>query len=405
MAAGSPADEAGLEPGERIVAVNGVAMQSWLDVRDVISTHPGQELELTVDRRDGRADRLRRPGAGGRERRAHRQDGRRRRVPGPAGGASPRSCPGRWREMGALLKGSLVGMKDFAVNFGDFTGNLVSEDPSSNRPVSVVGLVEVGGDVGRDSAANLLFLIAAFNVFVGVFNLLPLLPLDGGHAAIATYERIRSRRGQRVRGRHGEAPAVTYAVVMFLVFLGLASLYLDIRFGIDVGSYRPAEMSPAWSSGPGRPLADWPGEHRASGDPSGPRRGRPRRRRRTGVGAVDDDHEDGGRRRHAGADLRPGRRRCRHRALHLQRRGGRRGAGPHRAPLAGAARRRHPLPVQAGAGGPRGRRPLPAAQPRQHPQARPHPGRRHRGQGPQRARPHRRERRARSIPTSGSGTA
>jgi membrane-associated protease RseP (regulator of RpoE activity) len=139
-------------------------------------------------------------------------------------------------EMGSLLKGSLVGMKDFAMNFGDFTGNLVSEDPSSNRPVSVVGLVEVGGDVGRDSAANLLFLIAAFNIFVGVFNYLPLLPLDGGHAAVATYERLRSRPGQRYEVDMAKLLPVTYAVVMFLVFLGIASLYLDIRFGIDVGS-------------------------------------------------------------------------------------------------------------------------------------------------------------------------
>ena len=235
VAAGSPADEAGLEPGERIVAVNGVAMQSWLDVRDVISTHPGQELELTViDGTDERTVSV----VPAREVVNGELIGRMgvaAEFPAQPVGITA-VVPRTVGEMGTLLKGSLVGMKDFAVNFGDFTGNLVSEDPSSNRPVSVVGLVEVGGDVGRDSAANLLFLIAAFNVFVGVFNYLPLLPLDGGHAAVATYERIRSRRGQRYEVDMAKLLPVTYAVVMFLVFLGLASLYLDIRFGIDVGS-------------------------------------------------------------------------------------------------------------------------------------------------------------------------
>jgi membrane-associated protease RseP (regulator of RpoE activity) len=235
VAAGSPADEAGLEPGERIVAIDGVAVQSWLDVRDIIATHPGQELELTLS--DGSSERSvdvvpQREVVNGE---VIGRLGVAAEFPAQSVGVTE-LVPRTLGEMGTLLEGSLVGMKDFVMNFGDFTGNLVSDDPSNNRPVSVVGLVEVGGDVGRDSAANLLFLIAAFNVFVGVFNYLPLLPLDGGHAAVATYERIRSRRGQRYEVDMARLLPVTYAVVMFLVFLGLASLYLDIRFGIDVGS-------------------------------------------------------------------------------------------------------------------------------------------------------------------------
>ena len=80
------------------------------------------------------------------------------------------------------------------------------------------------------------------------------------------------------------------------------------------------------------------------------------RRRRADHGAVDDDHQDRRRRRHAGPDLRPAGRRRRHRALHVQRAGGGRGPGPHRAPLAGADRRRHPLPRRDGPGRARGRR-------------------------------------------------
>ncbi len=92
-------------------------------------------------------------------------------------------------------------------------------------------------------------------------------------------------------------------------------------------------------------------------------------------------------------DLRAGRGRRRPGAVHLQRGGGRRGAGPDRPPLAGADHRRHPLPPRDGPGRPRGRGPGPAAQPGQPAQgARDQAGGR-RGQGPGRAHPDRGQRR------------
>ena len=71
-------------------------------------------------------------------------------------------------------------------------------------------------------------MLAFINIFVGIFNLLPLLPLDGGHAAIATYERIRSRRGHRYQMDVAKLLPSTYAVVAVLAFLMLATLWLDI---------------------------------------------------------------------------------------------------------------------------------------------------------------------------------
>ena len=122
------------------------------------------------------------------------------------------------------------------------------------------------------------------------------------------------------------------------------------------GRRRPGSMGTMGTHGLDR--------HRATAHPPDPRGRRGRRRRRPDHGAVDDHHQDGRRRGHPRPDLRPGRGRCRHRALHLQRGGGRRGPGPHRAPLAGADHRRHPLPPRDGAGRPGGRRPGPAAQSR-----------------------------------------
>ena len=71
-------------------------------------------------------------------------------------------------------------------------------------------------------------MLASLNVFVGIFNLFPLLPFDGGHAAIATYERIRSRKGKPYRADLAKMVPVATAVVAMLAFLLVAGLYLDI---------------------------------------------------------------------------------------------------------------------------------------------------------------------------------
>ena len=75
---------------------------------------------------------------------------------------------------------------------------------------------------------DVLFLLILINVFVGVFNMIPLLPLDGGHVAIATYEKIRSRKGRMYHADVAKAMPIYYMVFLVIVFLGISSLYLDI---------------------------------------------------------------------------------------------------------------------------------------------------------------------------------
>ncbi len=66
-----------------------------------------------------------------------------------------------------------------------------------HRPTTVVGISKLSGTIGAESGlGGLLLTLAAVNVFVGLLNMFPVLPFDGGHAAIATYERLRSRRGR-----------------------------------------------------------------------------------------------------------------------------------------------------------------------------------------------------------------
>jgi len=109
--------------------------------------------------------------------------------------------------------------------FGHLTG---SNTDLSSRPGTVVGAARISDDIGRfDGWAGMLFLVAVVNISVGVFNMFPLLPLDGGHAAIATYERIRSRRGKRYYADVNKLMPFAAVCIALLAFMFLTGLYLD----------------------------------------------------------------------------------------------------------------------------------------------------------------------------------
>jgi membrane-associated protease RseP (regulator of RpoE activity) len=93
----------------------------------------------------------------------------------------------------------------------------------------------LGGDaVDLGAWAFFLFLLAALNLFVGVFNLLPLLPLDGGHIAVNVYEGVRNA-ARRAFGRPNGPPVdynrlmpLTYAVVIVFIGISVLTITADI---------------------------------------------------------------------------------------------------------------------------------------------------------------------------------
>jgi membrane-associated protease RseP (regulator of RpoE activity) len=106
---------------------------------------------------------------------------------------------------------------------------------AADSPVSVVGASRIGGESFKLRAGIVFFaLLGGLNVFIGVFNLFPLLPLDGGHVAIAWYERARSwlavRRGRPDPGRvdYNKLLPLTYFVVLLFVGLTVLTLTADI---------------------------------------------------------------------------------------------------------------------------------------------------------------------------------
>lgn len=105
----------------------------------------------------------------------------------------------------------------------------VSPKVASSRPLSMVGVVRVAVQ-GANSAGigAVLAILVSVNVFVGLFNLIPLAPLDGGYIATALYEKIRSRKGvaHEANPRWVGVGGILFGLAM-LVLLA-STLYLDI---------------------------------------------------------------------------------------------------------------------------------------------------------------------------------
>jgi membrane-associated protease RseP (regulator of RpoE activity) len=98
-----------------------------------------------------------------------------------------------------------------------------------DRPSSVVGIVLVGKEVAKDGIVDVLYLLFAVNMFIGIFNLTPILPFDGGHVVIAVYEKIRSMiSGRRYHADVTKMLPFVYAVVLVLALLFVTTIYLDI---------------------------------------------------------------------------------------------------------------------------------------------------------------------------------
>jgi membrane-associated protease RseP (regulator of RpoE activity) len=107
--------------------------------------------------------------------------------------------------------------------------------------VGVVGVARVSGETAntqalttREKIATFILIIASLNLFVGLFNLLPLLPLDGGHMAVAIADGVRNARAKK-RGLAKPAPfdverltPITMVVFVLMASLSLLLLTADI---------------------------------------------------------------------------------------------------------------------------------------------------------------------------------
>jgi membrane-associated protease RseP (regulator of RpoE activity) len=257
----TPAQLAGLQAGDVFVSFDGHAVTDQTQFQDFVRAHAGTSLTLVV-RRDGRLVTLHVTPVDGRH---VSQQGSHTPL---ESGKSPVGVIGIILEaagnnqtygffgsiaqatgqMGVLTTDTVTGVgqvfsphgiatmfHDLATSTSSAPQTPAQQAADADRPVSVVGVVQIASQAASQDIGELLFLLAYVNIFFGLFNLFPMLPLDGGHVAIAVYERIRSRRGRRYFADVQKMMPYAYAFLLIIGFFFISGLYLDIVSPIHVG--------------------------------------------------------------------------------------------------------------------------------------------------------------------------
>ncbi len=249
VVADSGAEAAGVQPGDDVLSIDGTSVATFEDVGGLVAPHPGDEVDVVVHR-DG--ERLVLHATLGRA-----ADNRAEGFLG-IGPTYPELPPVRVNpvrgiaeageataeRMGQTVTGLVSfftgGVDDFAADVADggsatttatatgSGGGRIPTEDDEHRLLSIFGIARIGAGVFDDGLLGFLILMAGVNVSIGILNLIPLLPLDGGHVAIATYERIRSIGGRRHMVDVSRLLPLTYAVFMGLMLLGVSAIYLDI---------------------------------------------------------------------------------------------------------------------------------------------------------------------------------
>jgi membrane-associated protease RseP (regulator of RpoE activity) len=238
---------AGLQPGDKVVAIDGQRITNWDQVHTAVAgtrAHPrqaGDHVTVTVQRGSETLNKdvtLSTDTSTG-QKRIIVGIGAREFVPQLSTGEAIVQAP---RQVATVMHESVdalvqrfspSGIADYFHTL-EGTSSTAKNGSGGNsgdntRFVSPAGFGKLSYDAVRAGWVTVVGLLIAINVFVGVFNLVPLLPFDGGHIAIATYEQIMSTvRRRRVRVDVAKLMPVTVAVVAILGFIFLSSLFLDI---------------------------------------------------------------------------------------------------------------------------------------------------------------------------------
>lgn len=255
----SPAVEAGIRPGDVLVSIDGTPVSTFAEATEIVQASPGKPLDLVVRRDDEDVALSITPIAAERE----LTDAAGRPVLDDDGEPVVREVGyvGMASQMGFVPQPLIFGPEMAAENVGrvasliatlpvrlwDVGASLVTgteRDP--NGPLSVVGVGRIAGEVAATEApvlnrfAVLLNLLGSLNIALFVFNLIPLLPLDGGHIVVALWEGVK-RAWARIFRRPPPAPVdatrlvpLTVVVAVLLIGMGALLLVADVFNPVDL---------------------------------------------------------------------------------------------------------------------------------------------------------------------------
>ena len=237
----SPAKAGGLQPGDKIVSIAGAPISTWTDVLAEVKKHSGPTA-VVVDR-NGRNVPLTIDIA---------------QVTITTTDAKGKTTVTHQGALGVLISNyfhynAITGLGGAAVVSGQIFTNIwegIAKLPEKvpalihsigggqrdpNTPISVVGASRIGGQfVSFDLWSYFWFFLAMINFGLGLFNLLPLLPLDGGHILVTIYERVRDLL-RRAFGRQAGGPVdYTKLIPVTLLVIAVGGAYMVVAVIADI---------------------------------------------------------------------------------------------------------------------------------------------------------------------------
>jgi membrane-associated protease RseP (regulator of RpoE activity) len=224
---------AGIEGGDRIIGIDGISVATWDELTSLLKKRPDQLITMQVERNGGilqlDATLTSRINVDTGEAEGYL-------------GVAPKFRKSRDNPIlgiataaGGVVfytRQSVVGLWQFVTNFSNFIKAVFGNDEVLDevRPVSVIGITQFGAASQRFGLNVTLALIAYISIFVGIVNTIPLYPFDGGHFAVALYEKLTGRKPDMRK------LLPVGAVVFFLiVFVGVLGIYFDIVRPLDLG--------------------------------------------------------------------------------------------------------------------------------------------------------------------------
>ncbi len=225
--------KAGIEPGDLLVEVDGTRIGEWDDLTGVLRASPNETVEIVVER-NGELLTLSAT-------LTERVDTETGEVTGFLG-VAPRyelerlgpvqGLGAAFAQAGVLVRESAKGIWALVTGLGDLVASVFEGEEVSDevRPLSPIGIARLGAASQQVGLDLTLTIVAWINIFVGLLNVLPIYPLDGGHFSVALYEKVTGREAD-VR----KLIPVAAAVVIFLVLLGVIGIYLDIVSPVNLG--------------------------------------------------------------------------------------------------------------------------------------------------------------------------